>query len=70
MSPAWADALNAGKDSIDDCPVEQVISKKLNEMAEDIIWIKKGLTNKTPISRIISDSFFEFRSIYQLIQLI
>lgn len=59
--PSLGRRSHAGKNAIDDCPVEQVIGKKLNEMVEDIIWLKKGLTNETPNSRIISDSFFEFK---------
>lgn len=59
--PSLGRRTHAGKGSIDDCPVEQVICKKLNEMVEDIIWFKKGLTNETPAPKVISDSFFEFK---------
>jgi DNA modification methylase len=59
--PSLGRRSHAGKNAIDDCPVEQVIGKKLNEMVKDIIWLKKGLTNETPNSRIISDSFFEYK---------
>lgn len=59
--PSLGRRSHAGKDTIEDCPVEQVISKKLSEMVEDIIWFKKGLTDETPAPRIISDSFFDFK---------
>lgn len=59
--PSLGRRTHAGKGTIDDCPVEQVIGKKLSEMVEDIIWFKKELDDKAPIPRIIPDSFFEFK---------
>lgn len=59
--PSLGRRAHAGKGAIDDCPVEQIIGKKLSEMVEDIIWFKKGLIEETPAPRIISDSFFEFK---------
>lgn len=59
--PSLGRRSSAGKKAIDDSSVEQIIDKKLNEMIKDIIWFKKELNENGYSSRIISDSFFEFK---------
>jgi DNA modification methylase len=60
--PSLGRRSHAGRNNIEDCPVEQVISKKLNEMAEDIDWYKRRLSKDVPSSRIVSESFFEYKN--------
>lgn len=59
--PSLGRRSHAGKYAIDDCPVEQIIGNKLKDMAEDIIWFKNEFNNKAPITKIIPDSFFEYK---------
>jgi DNA modification methylase len=60
--PSLGRRASAGKPDIEDFPVGQTILDKLSEMAQDISWFQKSLTDRDPNFQIVNDSFFEYGS--------
>ncbi len=59
--PSLGKRTSAGKAEILDFPVERTIVGKLLEMAADISWFKKELSVQTVDSKVINDSFFNYK---------
>lgn len=60
--PSLATRRKSGKDDIEDYDVHTVTTQKLLEFLKDIAWIKKTVSNQEiPTSRIINDSFFNYK---------
>jgi DNA modification methylase len=60
--PSLGTRKAAGKEDVIDFPVEERIQKKINEMRDDIIWLKKHLKERhIPEIRTINDTFFNYR---------
>ena len=58
--PSLGRRTSAGKTDIEDFPVGRVISEKLLEMAEDIVWFQEALPIKSDNWHIFNDSFFGY----------
>jgi DNA modification methylase len=60
--PSLGTRRGSGKSDIEDYDVREVMVQKLLDFLKDIAWIKKVLVNKRiPISRVINDSFFNYK---------
>jgi len=59
--PSLGRRVSAGKPNIQDFPVDQVITLKLREILEDIIWFKEHLPNPEVDAQIIPTSFLEYK---------
>ena len=60
--PSLGRRVSAGKKEILDFPVARVITEKLADMAEDIVWFQSRLSGRRPTTQIIRDSFFHCQS--------
>jgi len=58
--PSLGRRTSAGKEDILDWPVEQTILAKLQEMHEDIIWLRTRLPHSVQLSQVIQDTFFRY----------
>lgn len=59
--PSLGRRSSAGKADIDDYPVEQVITRKINQMIRDIAWFKTRFpSDLKPSSIVVNASFFDF----------
>ena len=58
--PSLCRRTSVGKKEVQDFPVAQAITKKLVEMAEDIIWFQEHLPGNRADVQIIQDSFFRY----------
>jgi DNA modification methylase len=58
--PSLGRRVSAGKSEILDYPVGEVITKKLIEFSEDIIWFQANRPEKETKSEVIEASFFEY----------
>ena len=58
--PSLGQRVSAGRPKIEDFPVEKEIARKLNEMANDALWMKGQLNGTYPKSEVIHRSFFDF----------
>ena len=60
--PSLGTRRGSGKSDIEDYDVSAVTIQKLLEFLKDIAWIKKTVSNqRVPKSRIINDSFFNYK---------
>jgi DNA modification methylase len=60
--PSLGTRRGSGKTDIEDYDVSAVTIQKLLEFLKDIAWIKKTVSNqRIPTSRIINDSFFNYK---------
>jgi len=60
--PSLGTRRGSGKTDIEDYDVSAVTIQKLLEFLKDIAWIKKTISNhRIPTSRIINDSFFNYK---------
>jgi len=60
--PSLATRRKSGKADIEDYDVQDVTIQKLLEFLTDIAWIKKTVSNqRVPISKIINNSFFNYK---------
>jgi DNA modification methylase len=57
--PSLGRRVAAGRQEIEDFPVEQEIAKKLKEMADDVAWLQGRMMSKKPHAEVINNSFFE-----------
>lgn len=60
--PSLGRRASAGKSDIQDFPVSRVILEKLLEMAQDITWFQKALSDKPADWHVFNDSFFACRN--------
>lgn len=58
--PSLSRRVTAGKQEIQDFPVEQEIAKKLSEMIEDVAWLQDNIKGDKPRADVINDSFFKY----------
>src|SRR6266480_2180423 len=58
--PSLGRRVSSGKEEIQDFPVIQMITAKLGEVLEDIIWLQSGLSNKQTHAQVINDSSFQY----------
>lgn len=56
--PSLGRRVAAGRQEIEDFPVEQQIAKKLKEMTDDVAWLQDKLVGKKPHAKVINASFF------------
>lgn len=61
--PSLGRRKSSGKKEIHDFPVDKVIVDKLNEMLNDVLWVKKQLGDFSRIAnvKIYNDSFFNYK---------
>ncbi|MDO8873567.1 MAG: DNA methyltransferase [Methanoregula sp.] len=60
--PSLGTRRGSGKGNIEDYDVREVTIQKLLEFLKDIAWIKKNVANqRVPTSKIINDSFFNYK---------
>jgi DNA modification methylase len=59
--PSLGQRKSAGRENIEDCPVFQVVLKKLQEMAEDIAVLQSGEGYVIPRGKVFTDTFFNCR---------
>ena len=60
--PSLGTRRGSGKGDIEDYDVREVTIQKLLEFLKDIAWIKKTVANqRVPTSKIINDSFFNYK---------
>lgn len=59
--PSLGRRVCAGKEEIEDFPVGETISKKLSEMAEDVLHLQSKLKDKEVNAKVINDSFFLYK---------
>ncbi|HEY0545457.1 MAG TPA: hypothetical protein VGC91_08790 [Pyrinomonadaceae bacterium] len=60
--PSLGRRVAAGKQEIEDFPVEQEVSKKLKEISEDVAWLQDHIPSKKPHATVINTSFFDCES--------
>lgn len=61
--PSLGRRVSAGKSEIQNFPVEKAVLDKLMEMAKDISWYKEKVRGIKPGTKIINDSFFNYRTL-------
>jgi DNA modification methylase len=60
--PSLGTRRGSGKSDIEDYDVREVMVQKLMEFLKDVAWIKKTVSSdRTPKSKIINDSFFNYK---------
>jgi hypothetical protein len=64
--PSLSRRVTAGKQEIQDFPVEQEIAKKLSEMIEDVAWLQDNMKGDKPHADVINDSFFKYAEHLQI----
>ena len=60
--PSLGRRVSAGKQEIEDFPVGKTIVRKLQDMAQDIAWMRERLKDARARVRIFNESFFECRN--------
>lgn len=61
--PSLGTRIGSGKANIEDYDVRTVTVQKLLEFLKDVAWIKKIVSNqRVPTSRIVNDSFFNYKN--------
>ncbi len=63
--PSLGRRVAAGKEDIEDFPVEHTVMLKLNEMAQDIDWMRTQLRDRVPRAEVFNESFFFSRGTLQ-----
>ena len=58
--PSLGRRVSAGKQEILDFPVGRAVLVKLNQMAQDVSWLRANLTRRQPEVCVIDRSFFEY----------
>ncbi|MDI7278206.1 MAG: DNA methyltransferase, partial [Anaerolineae bacterium] len=59
--PSLGRRASAGKQEVDDYPVNHVIARKLDDMERDIRWMQEHMRSPRPSMKVIQRSFFEYR---------
>jgi DNA modification methylase len=61
--PSLSRRESAGKSQVEDFPVGELIASKLDEMIDDMIWIRSQVVGKPPNSLVFNKSFFDCRDV-------
>jgi DNA modification methylase len=56
--PSLGRRESAGREKIEDFAVGETVARKLSEMLEDVLWLKRHAANTKPSARIFNKSFF------------
>lgn len=59
--PSLGRRASAGKEEVNDFPVDKAILAKLHTMHDDIIWFQHNLRNGPPRVEVINDNFFHHK---------